>query len=102
MASIEMLGGTCVRCGATEDLEFDHIDPSIKAFAVCAGLSRAWNVLVEEASKTQLLLQVLPRCQRCRGQARVEARHLPRLLVSELPVRSLQGGERSQERRPSG
>jgi len=52
---IELLGGKCVRCGATEDLEFDHIDPSTKVFAVCAGLSKAWDVLVEEASKTQLL-----------------------------------------------
>lgn len=52
---VEMLGGQCTRCGATEDLEFDHIDPSTKVFAVCAGLSRAWEALVEEASKTQLL-----------------------------------------------
>jgi hypothetical protein len=52
---IEMLGGRCVRCGATEDLEFDHIDPSTKVFAVCAGLSKAWDVLVEEALKCQLL-----------------------------------------------
>jgi 5-methylcytosine-specific restriction endonuclease McrA len=52
---IEMLGGKCVRCGATEDLEFDHIDPSTKVFAVCAGLDKAWDVLVEEGSKTQLL-----------------------------------------------
>jgi hypothetical protein len=52
---IEMLGGKCVRCGATEDLEFDHIDPSTKVFAVSAGLSRAWDALVEEASKCQLL-----------------------------------------------
>jgi hypothetical protein len=29
-----MLGGRCVRCGANEDLEFDHIDPSTKVFAV--------------------------------------------------------------------
>jgi 5-methylcytosine-specific restriction endonuclease McrA len=52
---VEMLGGCCVRCGATEDLEFDHIDPSTKVFAVCAGLSKAWGVLVEEAAKCQLL-----------------------------------------------
>jgi 5-methylcytosine-specific restriction endonuclease McrA len=52
---IEMLGGCCVRCGATEDLEFDHIDPSTKVFGVCAGLSKAWDVLVEEATKCQLL-----------------------------------------------
>jgi 5-methylcytosine-specific restriction endonuclease McrA len=47
---IEMLGGECVRCGDTVDLEFDHIDPCTKIFAVCAGLSKAWDVLVEEAS----------------------------------------------------
>jgi hypothetical protein len=50
-----MLGGKCVRRGATEDLELDHIDPSTKVLAVCAGLPKAWDVLVEEASKAQLL-----------------------------------------------
>ncbi len=50
-----MLGGGCVRCGATENLEFDHIDPSAKVFTVCAGLSKAWAALVEEAAKCQLL-----------------------------------------------
>jgi 5-methylcytosine-specific restriction endonuclease McrA len=24
---IELLGGQCVRCGSTDELEFDHIDP---------------------------------------------------------------------------
>ena len=52
---IEMLGGKCVRCGATEDLEFDHIDPSTKNFDIAAMLSRAWAALVEEAAKCQLL-----------------------------------------------
>jgi 5-methylcytosine-specific restriction endonuclease McrA len=32
-----LLGGECVRCGATDDLEFDHIDPKTKAFAVVKG-----------------------------------------------------------------
>jgi hypothetical protein len=66
---IEMLGGACVRCGATEDLEFDHIDPSTKVFAICAGLSKAWDVLVAEA-----------------------------LLVLELPLPGVQSGQRPQER----
>jgi hypothetical protein len=52
---IELLGGECVRCGATDDLEFDHIDPKTKAFAVGSDMSRAWSQLVEEALKTQLL-----------------------------------------------
>lgn len=70
---IDMLGGCCVRCGATEDLEFDHIDPSTKVFAICAGLSKAWDVLVEEASKTQLLCKP---CHVAKGaEDRPELRH---------------------------
>jgi hypothetical protein len=52
---IEMLGGCCVRCGTTEDLEFDHIDPATKRFNVCSDLTRAWDELVAETLKTQLL-----------------------------------------------
>jgi hypothetical protein len=52
---INMLGGTCVRCGTTEDLEFDHIDPATKRFAICADLTRAWSELLAEVAKCQLL-----------------------------------------------
>ncbi|HEY5352116.1 MAG TPA: hypothetical protein VIK57_06645 [Streptosporangiaceae bacterium] len=52
---IELLGGECVRCGATDDLEFDHIDPRTKVFAVGSDMSWAWSQLVKEALKTQLL-----------------------------------------------
>jgi hypothetical protein len=52
---VKMLGGKCARCGATEDLEFDHVDPSSKGFVISANLSRAWNELVAEALKCQLL-----------------------------------------------
>ena len=52
---IELTGGCCIRCGATKDLEFDHIDPATKRFNVCSDLTRAWVELVEEASRCQLL-----------------------------------------------
>jgi hypothetical protein len=52
---IKMLGGCCVRCGTTEDLVFDHIDPATKSFAIGSSMSRAWDELVAEALKTQLL-----------------------------------------------
>jgi len=94
---IELLGGKCVRCGATEDLEFDHIDPSTKVFAVCAGLSKAWDVLVEEASKTQLLCKP---CHVAKGaEDRPELKHGTYHVYWywNCRVRSLQGGERSQE-----
>jgi hypothetical protein len=52
---VEMLGGCCVRCGTTEALEFDHVDPSTKRFAICSDLSRAWSELLAEVAKCQLL-----------------------------------------------
>jgi hypothetical protein len=68
-----MLGGCCVRCGATEDLEFDHIDPSAKVFGVCAGLSKAWDILTEEAAKCLLLCKP---CHVAKGaEDRPELRH---------------------------
>ena len=68
---IEMLGGLCVRCGATEDLVFDHIDPSTKAFAIGSSLSRAWDDLVREALKCQLL------CPPCHVEKGAEDRPEP-------------------------
>jgi hypothetical protein len=68
---IEMLGGCCVRCGATEDLVFDHIDPATKCFAIGSSMSRAWDELVAEALKTQLL------CPPCHCEKGVEDRPEP-------------------------
>lgn len=53
--SYEILGGVCVICGETTELEIDHIDPRTKAF----GISKLWSVsrerYLEELSKCQLL-----------------------------------------------
>jgi 5-methylcytosine-specific restriction endonuclease McrA len=62
---VEMLGGKCARCGTTDDLEFDHIDPESKRFAVGESLSRRWDELVEEALKCQLLCKA--KCHREKG-----------------------------------
>jgi hypothetical protein len=70
---VEMLGAKCARCGAIEDLEFDHIDPATKRFTISGALSRAWDELVEEALKTQLLC---PPCHREKGyEDRPEVEH---------------------------
>ena len=61
---IEMLGGICVRCGTTEDLEFDHIDSSTKRFVVCSNLARPWDDLVDEALRCQLLCKP---CHQAKG-----------------------------------
>lgn len=55
--ALAMLGGKCSveGCGATEDLEFDHIDPETKSFNLASNWSRAWEDIVAELKKCQLL-----------------------------------------------
>jgi 5-methylcytosine-specific restriction endonuclease McrA len=52
-AGIEHLGGKCVKCGTTEKLEIDHIDPATKV------ASEIWSWSLErrlaELAKCQLL-----------------------------------------------
>lgn len=55
-AGIALLGGKCVRCGATERLEFSHLDPATKSFVIAkraVGVSEA--KLQAELQKCQLL-----------------------------------------------
>lgn len=53
--AIEKLGGKCVQCFSTSNLEFDHIDPATKSF----NLGRSWSVSLDifllELTKCQLL-----------------------------------------------
>lgn len=93
---IEMLGGKCVRCGATEDLAFDHIDPSTKRFVVGSSMSRAWAELVAEARKCQLLC---PPCHREKGASRIVLSLLTATIdTGTTPAGVLCAGQRTQPR----
>jgi hypothetical protein len=63
----EMLGGQCVVCGTTEDLEFDHISPATKLFALTDYRpgKTAW---LAEAVKCQLLCKTHHREKTAREQ----------------------------------
>ena len=52
---IEYLGGKCVKCGATERLEFDHIKREGKKYNIASKLSYKFDNLKEELDKCQLL-----------------------------------------------
>lgn len=55
-AALAALGGKCIKCGSTENLEFDHIDASTKSFDIGTAMaSKAESVLQEELKKCQLL-----------------------------------------------
>lgn len=52
---IDLLGGKCIRCGATENLEFDHIKPKKKEFDIANAKDSPEKVLMKEVKKCQLL-----------------------------------------------
>lgn len=54
----EKLGGKCVLCGDTEQLEMDHIDRSSKLFTISIGWSRSPDEFWAEVAKCQLLCRV--------------------------------------------
>jgi len=55
-----LLGGKCVRCGSTDDLQVDHIEPSTKDLSLRAKHSAtfwswSWERVLAELAKCQLL-----------------------------------------------
>lgn len=53
--AIDKLGGKCVECGSTDNLEIDHIDPKKKSFTFGKLWSLAKSKVEAELAKCQLL-----------------------------------------------
>lgn len=56
---IDLLGGSCVNCGSTDKLEFDHVIPEDKSFSLAVKLENSFEELLPEVQKCQLL------CEKC-------------------------------------
>lgn len=54
---INEMGGVCVSCGATEGLQFDHIDRELKSFDIAKAFNRKLDYLRLETAKCQLLCE---------------------------------------------
>lgn len=53
--AIQYLGGKCEGCGATKELDIDHVEASTKRFTLAKGWSRSWKDLKAELDQCQLL-----------------------------------------------
>lgn len=53
----DFLGGKCSICGSTKSLQIDHKDPDEKEFDVSKCWAYAWETVIEELKKCQLLCQ---------------------------------------------
>ena len=54
---LEILGGSCVKCGTKEKLEFDHIDPNTKLTEIARIMSARRTLVLKELEKCQLLCE---------------------------------------------
>lgn len=70
----DFLGGKCVVCGATEDLEFDHIDPAQKSFDIKDNLTLS-EAVKQELEKCQLLCRAHHTEKTIRAQIKVSFEH---------------------------
>ena len=52
---LEYLGGKCVKCGTTHNLQFDHIKREGKKYEITRRLTYKFDTLKEELDKCQLL-----------------------------------------------
>ena len=76
----EMLGGKCVSCGTTENLQFDHIDPTTKSFSI--GKRYRCKDVFEEIKKCQLL------CCDCHWKKTSEDYKQKKILKKRRPIDS--------------
>lgn len=53
---LKILGGVCVKCRSTENLEIDHTDPTEKSFSISKALAGwSWSRIESEIQKCQIL-----------------------------------------------
>ena len=53
--AIAYLGGRCVNCGSTNDLQFDHREPGTRRFSITERIGGRWSTIEAELVKCQLL-----------------------------------------------
>jgi hypothetical protein len=71
----KLLGGKCTQCGTTKRLQFDHVRPETKSFALGDYILRcSWAKLLAEVKKCQLLCPVCHTLKTLKDRGQVPAR----------------------------
>ncbi len=68
----ELFGNVCNKCGSSQDLEFDHIEPSLKSYHISSLWSRKLEIIWAELVKCQLLCNS---CHKAKTKAQTEKPH---------------------------
>lgn len=68
---LSIIGEKCVACGSMDRIEFDHVDPASKEFALMGRWNRPLEELLAEAAKCQ------PLCRTCHTEKSRAARTIP-------------------------
>ena len=76
----EKLGGKCIWCETTENLQFDHIDDSIKEYNVANAVRNTRKVFWDEVGKCQLL------CVSCHNKKTTAQKRAKQKLWLSLPL----------------
>ena len=71
---INMLGGVCSSCGATSNLQVDHIDPDTKEFDPLAFPPKSKERIEKELAKCQLLCSDCHEIKSARDQGKKPAK----------------------------
>lgn len=91
---VERLGGRCVVCGTTENLEFDHKDPTTKTLHLSRQLTRAKTIIEHECTKCQLLCRT---CHILKSRNDGSRSVLTDVDVHEIKTRYTQGNVTQQQ-----
>jgi len=76
----EKLGGKCIWCETNENLQFDHIDDSIKEYNVANAVRNTRKVFWDEVGKCQLL------CVSCHNKRTTAQKRAKQKLWLSLPL----------------
>jgi 5-methylcytosine-specific restriction endonuclease McrA len=83
--AIDRLGGECISCGATGNLEVDHIDPALKSFSI----SKLWGIAKARYDAELEKCQIL--CKDCHKHKTIKEQKVRAVRFTDTPLSEVHG-----------